>query len=295
MENKTIVPEVDLIDDKPDEVKADLRKFNKAEDQVNKALTALGTITEIKDQAGVDAALDIMKKAKKVETIIENKRKDLVKPYNDEVKRINEYAKTLTGKIPPAIKAAEGVILTYHEAEKKKAKDLRTNARDKQLIELGYTRMPEGTEFVKGDVYVNNDQYILRVTVENHTDDAWAGLLQTMAAQLEKKKQEQIEALKKEQEDASFFGDTDEKKEIEEKIDQLKSTPVSIPTTHVPAFGTSKVKGLTKRWTFEVQDINQIPREYTQVDEKKIREAIAAGERNIPGVRIYQDESITLR
>jgi hypothetical protein len=293
MENKVIVP--DLIDDQPDEVKADLRKFNKTEDQVRKALATLGGITSIEGQADVEVAMDVMKKAKKVETTIENKRKDLVKPYNDEVKRINDYAKSLTGKIPPAIENVKMIVLAYQQDQEKKARELRTSAREKQLIELGYTRQPVGNEFVKGDVYVNNDQYIVRASVENHTDEAWAGLLQTMAARLEEKKQQSIADLQKEKESADFFGDTDEKQAIDQKIGEIQNTPTVMPSTHVPAFGTAKVKGLTKRWVFDVQDAAMIPREYLQVDEKKIREAVAAGTRNIPGVRIYQDESITLR
>lgn len=295
MTYKDRVPEIDIIDDKPDEVKSDLRKFNKAEDQVNKAMAALGAITTIEDQVGVDGAMEIMKSAKKVETLIENKRKELVKPYNDEVSRINAYAKGLISKIPPAIEKVKGIVLDYHTEEAKKAKDLRSNAREKQLIELGYTRQPQGTEFVKGDVYVNNDQYISRTSVENHTDETWDGLLQTMAARLEEKKQQQITDLKLEKDVADFFGDEDDKQAIDQKINEIQNTPTVKPSTHVPAFGSSKVKGLTKRWVFEIKNAGLIPREYLQVDEKKIRDAIAAGTRDIPGVRIYQDESITLR
>ncbi len=295
MVQKEHVPEADIIDDKPDKVKSDLRKFNKAEDQVNKAMAALGAITKIEDKVGVDGAMEIMKSAKKVETLIENKRKELVKPYNDEVSRINAYAKGLISKIPPAIEKVKGVVLDYHTEEEKKAKKLRTNAREKQLIELGYTRHPLGNEFVKGDVYINDDQHITRFSVENHSNEAWNLLLQTMAARLEEQKQQQIAGLQESKDVADFFGDMDEKQAIDQKIAEIQNTKPLIPSTSVPAFGPSKVKGLTKRWVFEIENVGMVPREYLQVDEKKIREAITAGVRDIPGVRIYQDESITLR
>lgn len=48
-----------------------------------------------------------------------------------------------------------------------------------------------------------------------------------------------------------------------------------------------------QEWTFEVQDETQVPREYLMVDERKIREAVKAGIREIPGVRIFQ-KSITV-
>lgn len=46
--------------------------------------------------------------------------------------------------------------------------------------------------------------------------------------------------------------------------------------------------GLAKRWTFEVTDPAAVPRQYLAVDEPAIRRAVQGGEREIPGVRIYQ-------
>ncbi|MBW1713853.1 MAG: hypothetical protein JRJ59_11965 [Deltaproteobacteria bacterium] len=50
-----------------------------------------------------------------------------------------------------------------------------------------------------------------------------------------------------------------------------------------------------KVWTFEVEDPAQVPREYLAVDEKKIREAVANGIREIPGVKIYQETRTVIR
>lgn len=50
-----------------------------------------------------------------------------------------------------------------------------------------------------------------------------------------------------------------------------------------------------KTWKFEVVDPAVVPAEYLTVDEKKIRQAVAAGCRTIVGVRIFEDSSITLR
>jgi len=48
-------------------------------------------------------------------------------------------------------------------------------------------------------------------------------------------------------------------------------------------------------WKFEVQDPAQVPRAYLAVDEKAIRTAVGAGVRDIPGVRIFQEEQIAGR
>jgi hypothetical protein len=41
-------------------------------------------------------------------------------------------------------------------------------------------------------------------------------------------------------------------------------------------------------WTFEVEDLGKVPPEYFSLDETKVRAAIRAGVREIPGLRIFQ-------
>jgi len=52
------------------------------------------------------------------------------------------------------------------------------------------------------------------------------------------------------------------------------------------------VASMAKRWTFEVEDSATVPRRYLIVDTIAIRMAIREGVREIPGVRIYQSESV---
>lgn len=48
-------------------------------------------------------------------------------------------------------------------------------------------------------------------------------------------------------------------------------------------------------WTFEVVDINAVPREYLVLDETAVRRAIQAGIREIPGLKIYQKPLLYIR
>ncbi|MDD5458890.1 MAG: hypothetical protein PHF37_05830 [Phycisphaerae bacterium] len=48
----------------------------------------------------------------------------------------------------------------------------------------------------------------------------------------------------------------------------------------------------TKRWTFDLVDIAKVPVQYLDIDNGAIREAIRQGERDIPGLKIYQEESV---
>ena len=49
-----------------------------------------------------------------------------------------------------------------------------------------------------------------------------------------------------------------------------------------------------KMWSFEVIDFSKLPDEYKQMNPVKIRQAVNAGAREIKGVRIYQEEKLSI-
>jgi hypothetical protein len=52
---------------------------------------------------------------------------------------------------------------------------------------------------------------------------------------------------------------------------------------------------ISRRWTFEVIDEKKIPRSYLTLDEKKVNDDIQKeGIREIPGLRIFQKENISV-
>jgi hypothetical protein len=50
-----------------------------------------------------------------------------------------------------------------------------------------------------------------------------------------------------------------------------------------------------RSWKHEVTDESLVPRHYMAIDEKKIREAIDMGLRELPGVRIYEEVETRFR
>jgi len=50
-----------------------------------------------------------------------------------------------------------------------------------------------------------------------------------------------------------------------------------------------------KRWTYEVIDVTSVPEQYLAVDHEEVTAAIKAGTREIPGLRIYQEETLAVR
>ena len=66
----------------------------------------------------------------------------------------------------------------------------------------------------------------------------------------------------------------------------------STPTTTRTSAGGSFAK---RPWIFEITDIALVPREYLVVNESAIRRDVAAGIREIPGVRVYQETKINFK
>ena len=57
----------------------------------------------------------------------------------------------------------------------------------------------------------------------------------------------------------------------------------------------SRTKDIRLIWNYEVLNENEIPREYLIIDDRKIKDAIKAGVRSIPGINIFQIEQLNLR
>jgi len=59
-----------------------------------------------------------------------------------------------------------------------------------------------------------------------------------------------------------------------------------------PEAEVSKVTTVAKRWTFEVVDVNKVPREYLVLDNVAVNKAVRNGVREIDGLDIFQVEGL---
>ncbi|HHW15742.1 MAG TPA: hypothetical protein GXX28_12560 [Firmicutes bacterium] len=108
----------------------------------------------------------------------------------------------------------------------------------------------------------------------------------------ERRRREEEERLRKLQEA--------EQKKLERKAEKKGLEPPPPPAPVVvagPARTVSADLGkatIRVVWDFEIVDQSQLPREYLIPDITKIRAAVKAGVREIPGVRIYQNERLAV-
>lgn len=75
--------------------------------------------------------------------------------------------------------------------------------------------------------------------------------------------------------------------------------PVIAPAVapEVPKVTRTEVATASQRlvWKFEITDIDAVPKNYKIVDERKVREAIKAGIRDIPGIKIFPENTTIIR
>jgi hypothetical protein len=282
------IEKADLLDDAPQVINADLRKFNRTEQMVTKAVTELAKYTVIVDMQTCNAAMEALREAKEVEKAIEKKREELGKPFFDAKKKIDAKAKEIVAKLPDAIVTTKQAVLAFQQAEIKKALEARKKAREEQLAALGFTQQQGG--FVYPHSSVGN---VSNYTIEHFSDDQWSGLMTSVVMDIKAANESKKLELQDKLEDVEMFGSDEEAQELIDTIQNMELETSVIQTTIVAA--PAKVKGITKRWVFELVNLKEVPVEYLQVNETAIREAIAKGTRLIPGIKIFQQESLSIR
>lgn len=285
---ETVIMPDEIKSGEPQKLAADLGKFDKATEQVGLIEVELKKFEVVKSAAEATEALDTAKTASQIEKAIEEKRKQLVKPWNDEVGKINAYAKSLNEKLAKGIATIKTAVLTFQNEEKKRQQQALVTARQGQLAQLGFNYSGDRNEFTREKV-----SSISMYQVESLDQDMWNRTIAHYIEEINKYNAQQAAQLNEEKDLLEAFGSNEEVAAVAEKI-QTVTNPVHVVTHSAPSASFS-AKGTTKRWVFEIKDDKQIPREYLQVNETLIRGAINQGVREIPGVRIYQEESISLR
>lgn len=79
-----------------------------------------------------------------------------------------------------------------------------------------------------------------------------------------------------------------------EEIDYTPAPVADRPETTLRAKEGGTVSNV-KVWKFEITDETKVPQAFLKVDEIKIRTAVRAGTREIPGIRIFQDIEVKVR
>lgn len=77
----------------------------------------------------------------------------------------------------------------------------------------------------------------------------------------------------------------------EEKVTKVMAREISTG----PVRSANSTLSVSKKWVFEIEDPSQVPYKYCSPDPKLLKEAVDGGLREIPGVKIYEKETVISR
>lgn len=235
----------------------EIQKFDALRAEIQKTTTPALLVKVGDMETKTDAELTA-KQVKALHDAIEAKRVELTKPLLEQKRLVDEYAKKLKEPCDAAIRHIKSELVGFErQLEEERRKAAAELERKRKEEEARIKALEEAEAKRKQDEL---DAYALFNAAPPEPEPlADEGDFKT--AELEREK---------------FLSE----KRLADEARAVEDHRVS---------NTSRV------WVFDVVDANAVPREYLVVDEKKIRAAVRAGAREIPGVKIYQDVKVSIR
>lgn len=258
----------------------------------------------VKDDEDESAATEVLAQIKGALNGAEAARKTIVGPIKQHAKMIDETFKESRAPLEEAERILKQRILAYRQQQERE----RQEEIQRQLAEQREREEQEqrDREAAAAELYASmkalDDDALQQIVVggrENERPMA-SRVLQERRAERIAEGQAQLDV-----DGADALAPEDVTAAGVEHIAQAEAAPLAPAPIPVPldlpparpsvtrtASGSAQTR---KRWKFEVTDAMQVPRQYLMVDDRLLRAAVADGEREIPGVRIYQEDDLAVR
>lgn len=216
--------------------------------------------------------------------------------------RLKQISEQLAVMSEQAAKDAEGIVIATDDDKEiamyiiKDIKDVNKEleSRRKYLVDPHNKTVKEINEFFKSHIQkFEKSDGILRNKVLAYERELERKRLdqERLAREAEEKAIQEAEELAEKEtptvEDVKRFDAAHEEGVVaQQKVEELQRDK----TQHFEG-----VKSTTKKvWTFEIIEKDEVPLEYLEVNETAVRCAIRIGIRNIPGIKIYQKETLAV-
>lgn len=227
-------------------------------------------ITKIED---TQVANLLLKDCHATEREIENKRLEIVSMPNDFIREVNALFKDVIAPVANAKLLIKQKIVEYNEEQERIRREEEEKRRKEEMERQ--RKLDEERRMREEEERKIREQEEARLAEIARAQSAERFALEQERLALEREKRQAEEERKKLLE---------EKKELLRKqIEESKQAELEAQT---------KVKGIMKRWTYEIVNEESVPRGYCSSDSKKINEAIKNGIRSIDGVRIYETQTV---
>lgn len=219
---------------------------------------------EVTDSLSLAAGADVGQKIKGAIKRLEEMRKEFVNPLNAKVKEVNNKFHFFSDPLEEANRQLNEKMVAFQKAEMEKARLIRVEQERKQAEELEK---------------IEQERRLAQQRLDEQQRKIDEGKM---------KLDEQVKAQQKL---------LDEQKALDQLESQKAQQEMSAAMVEPVAKTTRTANGakvtFKERWVWEITDSHKIPKEYLCVDERIVKEAIAEGVREIDGIRIFQDLSVS--
>lgn len=187
------------------------------------------------------------------------------------------FGTNLTGALAANAERLRSIPLITDDADRlkldaflKEAKSVRKTAADKRL---DITRILDAVK----TAYTSSEKELTR-DIDEHIAAATNEITRYLRQQLAVQQAEQQRIAEEQAKVLARKRSEESKAAVQIHTEEMQAAAVVVPAT-----------GVRLVWSFEVVNPAAVPAGYYALDTDRIKQAVAAGTREIPGVRIYQD------
>lgn len=277
-----------------------LKKFNVFEAQ-GIEIKSKAEGLEVTEAAHLQVANDMLKYCQTIEKESELKRKEVIAPYSNFVKEVNDFVKEILKPTEESKIIIKSKILSYNE-EQERIRAEKAELERKRLEEI---RLKEEAEIKKREEEerkireaeeakleaIRKQQEEERKKIALEQDENKRKEMEIERKRLEE--QAKIEEARQEIQVKKREMEADEKRIAEDRkrMEELKKIEEE-KLKREQEEKENKVKGIRSLWKYEITNESDVPRQFCSPDSKKINEAIKSGVREIAGMKIYQAKDI---
>lgn len=253
----------------------------------------------------VQVATSILKECQQTEKELESKRLEITKPLNDFIGEVNVLFRGTAVPILEAKNEVKTKIVSYNQEQEriKREEEARLLAEERaRLQKLEEERIERERLEAQKRAEEERKLAIERERLRKLEEERIAKEMEARKASDEEQRKAREEADRQRMEREKLENERLEldrqKREVEEEKRRQEEQRVIDEQKRVEADLLAKkqaelrVKGIVKRWAWEIVEENKVPRAFCTSDSKKIAEAVKAGVRQIEGVRIFVSESV---
>lgn len=259
----------------------DLAQFDSLKADVSIFVAPIKSL-KVSDFKSSAEAIEAGKQVKALAKQVEDKRKALVGPLNEQVKLVNSYAKDILSPLEAAETHIKIELNRFAEEQEKIKQEEHRRAEEHRLAQE--RKAEEDRQRIASEQEAKKQAELKDLEVAQAEAEQMFGVSEDSAetaAQLRSEIEERNERERLENE---------ARLDREQAIRQVQSRQVTFDINQ------NQIKNTRKNWKVQVVDINQVPKEFIimELNQAMALAAARAGNTNIPGLKFTQEISVSL-